>query len=97
MDGFKGDTGQWKIGESSRNNYGVEYYEVNSDNVEGICDVYICELSQEESLANLNLIVAAPELLEALNDMLWEAKNWPDMTMQTMAKAKKAIDKALGI
>lgn len=69
-----------------------------SDSVFGIC--YVCNwMSKKESEANAKLIAAAPELLEALNDLVLASDlssnspvvgNWNEL----IKNAKNAIKKA---
>ena len=87
---FKGTKGEWYMS----NDTGVVIY---SDNLR-FCQ-YITGRTEEEALANAQLIAAAPELLNTLmelHDLLEE--NLPEWYLKGHHnRAEKAINKALGL
>ncbi len=52
-------------------------------------------LDKDEALANMRLILSAPDLLNMLERMLYEAREG-EVTLCTMEHAEKAIAKAKG-
>lgn len=99
---FKGTKGEWFI---------ADEIDVHSDCEEstGIVaqvfdglDTHVSQLNKEKQEANAKLIAAAPELLEALQEIVkMQEDNYGDgmnthMKLRTLCKdAKKAIEKAL--
>lgn len=100
MSDFKGTPGPWKVNTIGKhwNNQSLTHIEVTFG-IDGGC---VCDTVYE--MADANLIAAAPELLEAIQDMLsgWQyirqthgdlyGVGW-DRAEQ---KAKDALSKALG-
>ena len=78
------------------NNPGIE----SSDGVEVVgCGEYLVfgpRNNKEERAANVRLICAAPELLEALQAVLEEVADTGTVSMVTGSKAAAAIDRATG-
>ena len=94
---FKGTKGEWLIEDYSGQGSVIDVFvDVNECEDKQICQVYsldeMCykEFQNEEHKANAQLISSAPELLEALQDLL---KN--GFSIRTTEKAEKAINKAL--
>jgi len=95
MSDFKGTPGPWVVEEDTS---------ITSDRDGFLCEAHGDSTSWDEDQANANLIAAAPELLEALQDML---SGWQYIRSQhgdlygvgwdrAEQKAVSAIAKALG-
>ena len=86
---FKGSKGEWKI--STR--YKDEIITIVSKSA------YICDVDHhEQGEANAKLIAAAPELLEALQELLFVCQHPGDLGLagiDAAANAQIAIEKAL--
>jgi len=97
MDKFEGTRGPWFV--SNEGNLLIR-----DESGLSIVAKYVGYVNDEEEIANANLIAAAPELLEALQDMLsgWEyiRANHGDLYGvgwdRAQNKATSAINKALG-
>jgi len=83
MDKFKGTRGPWFV-----SNEGVLL--VRDESGLSIVAKYIGYPDDDEEVANANLIAAAPDLLEALQDLSSRAEIYVNTS-----KAKEAIAKAL--
>lgn len=72
-----------------------DYEGLGSKDVLVFGKAYPFEMTSE---ANMRLIAAAPDLLEALQEMLNKAykQNWNDQYPDEVSKAQSAISKALG-
>lgn len=90
----------WAVCQEPKNEYwikGVTIGAASPDDSRRICD--LAEFGSDEMRkANGNLIEAAPELLEALQEMVKQFTKTPSTLADTNArvKAHKAIAKALG-
>lgn len=99
MSDFKGTPGPWKVNKigSHWNNQSLEHIEVTFG-MDGQC---VCDTVYE--MADANLIAAAPELLEALQEMVAIVKkntypqpDKPSSTWGRMEAAEAVIARALG-
>lgn len=77
---FKGSKGPWEVVGAGFNNQGT-YYTLNIDWI---------------SKYNADLISAAPDLLEALQEVLYELSTAREVHDGTIRQADEAIAKALG-
>jgi len=109
---FKGTKGNWHIMEKGFNKHGnpnmIQIYATNSD-LEMICEVHndrILHARSQDFKANANLIASAPELLNALYELIqvkeWKEKYGKDehyLKAQPTAwkNAQEVIEKALRI
>lgn len=87
--------GQWRAAHITGNGImgDLDYWEVRSK------DVLVCSLWQRgvgEQQANARLISAAPELLEALEEVMDEISGRIELDSRTRFRVKAAIRKALG-
>lgn len=95
MKEFKGTKGPWAVNIIGQhwNNNSLTHIEVTfGDDGECICDTVY---QQEDA----NLIAAAPDLLEALQDLyisLFNSDQWSKRQLNSFSKARAAIAKALG-
>jgi len=99
MKEFKGTKGNftdgtigWKVNKLGLhyNNPDLEHIEIIwSDDTECVCDTVYKE-------DDAKLIAAAPELLDALNDLYNSIDSCMDLTPAVLEKSRKAINKALG-
>jgi hypothetical protein len=95
---FKGTKGKWKV---SRNNHFLEVKAVNSNKL-GIA-VHLHQMTptietislSEENEANAKLIAAAPELLEALQDLMSQYESKGHLLDYDIDIARQSINKAL--
>lgn len=92
MEEFKGTQGIWAVENVSNPN--GSFYKVKVDNSESICN--ITTRDTERSRLNAQLIAAAPELLEALQNVFVHAKTIINENHSDYKLAVKAINKALG-
>lgn len=88
----KHTTGPWMIGQPDQHPCVVQW-EDNNFVLRTIADCGDGGIPQEEKEANALLIAAAPELLEALCDMV---SDHDDLSDATLAFARAAIAKARG-
>lgn len=92
MDRFEGTRGPWKVRSSTIGSVGTENKLVH------ICmepiDPYLG--MDGEDKANMNLIAAAPELLEALQKMVESYQFEASIDNPALLQARAAIAKALG-
>lgn len=108
MSEFKGTPNEWKV-RNVRNenvqyvNGGVNHTIFKIDIQADLTNKHIVEIRgakqfEKELLANANLIAAAPELLEALQLLLygWENADMQHDVTASFDNAKSAINKALG-
>jgi hypothetical protein len=91
MTEFKGTPGPW-----STDKYGL-CVDSNGNAVQ-FCSLTLAGIAIDEYRANDKLVIAAPELLEALQAMLSKAykQNWNDQYPDEVLKAQAAISKATG-
>lgn len=93
---FKGTGGEWKIGKKLKRGYKFLDAEGSGDQVswESFCRVvtHVDGQEDEEGVANLKLIAAAPKLLEACIEAY---KYMDDGDEPIRGEIKKAIEKAL--
>ena len=66
-----------------------------ADRPEVVADAKYSAMTDEENLANAHLIAAAPDMLEALENLI--KANWPDAIDEAFEQAKSAISKAKGV
>lgn len=104
MKEFKGTPGPWRVGDKD----GIFTSVVHDSEGIGMCPHVLAKVttrysSSEQAIANANLIAAAPELLEALQEMVAIVKKHtypqPDKPSTPYARAEWAesiINKALG-
>ncbi len=112
MSGFKGTPGPWEIMNSTDvfSQLGADSGDgAFADETDGwqICDCAVgltkwagdyAELGYDVRVANAKLIAAAPELLEALLDVLnLQTRGFVVLGEKVSTKAKSAINKALGV
>lgn len=101
---FKGTKGEWDWEENSASQVdGSTCIEVHSGGGPQIAYLqsfvgWGVDYERNAAIANANLIAAAPDLLEALQEMLNKAykQNWNDQYPDEVSKAQAAISKALG-
>lgn len=94
MEKFKGTQGPWvldKDNEVTSNGF-REWTSVRNQSYEDVCALYWHERSE----INANLIAAAPDLLEALQDVLYEISTTREVHDGTIRQADAAISRALG-
>lgn len=98
MKEFKGTPGPWVASKTDRSIGPVSRDDDQSYGM--ILPVAWVEFDGNDAYqqANANLIAAAPDLLEALQEMLNKAykQNWNDQYPDEVSKAQAAISKALG-
>lgn len=92
MSEFKGTKGPWE-------NVGGWVDSTGKDS-KIICAIGSVSMQSEEIQdANANLIAAAPDLLEALQDLYtssFNSSHWSEQQLDSFSKARAAIAKALG-
>jgi hypothetical protein len=79
--------------------FAVQYancFDIQSE--QGYCLNNVLDLEQDDNAeANARLIASAPELLEALQSLLYVAERWADgVQFPSIINAKEAIAKATG-
>lgn len=94
MKEFKGTPGPWELSQKDLDDPTILVYADHG--IQG----HICEMTNfaddYDTEANAKLIAAAPDLLEALQEMLPFAEQFINSNHPTHKKAISAIDKALG-
>ena len=98
MRDFKGTQGEWY---EHREGFSTVY--VESRLRQGVIqEVTACgptEGGSDEQYANARLISAAPDLLEALQELYtasFNSNQWTEQQLKSFGKAQQAINKALG-
>lgn len=97
MKRFEGTPGPWVLDEFDNVVHGNVDGWGRKDSVR-VSGVALPGRVTEEYAANTRLVSAAPDLLEALQEMLNKAykQNWNDQYPDEVSKAQAAISKALG-
>lgn len=100
MEEFKGTPGPWERG-GGENGGGELLVYCNNSLGSAVCDAtsHYSVFDKQTRIANLNLMAAAPELLEALQNLVHaDTHGIKNCTAQVSAieKARAAIAKALG-
>lgn len=98
MSGFKGTPGPWGIDKYGDVTHGNANRRGNRESVK-VCGVSLPGRATEEYKANSMIVAAAPELLEALQELVHaDCHGVRNSSAQVKAlnKAMLAIDKALG-
>lgn len=92
--------GPWAVGPadwmiSQRHGMGYRNFPVRAP---GGCDVatVYCDEDDAEQDANVNLIAAAPDLLDAVEELLIYLADWDDPDNETCQRARAAVAKAKG-
>lgn len=97
MSGFKGTPGPWGIDKYGDVTHGNANRRGNRESVK-VCGVSLPGRATEEYKANSMIVAAAPELLEALLDVLnLQTRGFVVLGEKVSTKAKSAINKALGV
>lgn len=103
MEEFKGTNGEWEIKTGNEEN-GRGKFSITTDesNIATIWDA----VEEEETIHNAKLIAAAPDLLEALQNLIFlhsceqegigNSQPKPSQWFEAVDKAETAIAKALG-
>lgn len=87
MSKFKGTPGPW-VAECDTH--------IQGKSGDGICEVFGDNTSYEEDIRNAKLITAAPDLLEALQNMVSSYEYEASIDNPALLAARAAISKALG-
>jgi len=104
MEGFKGTPGRWSFEHNCASDKDIFCINVIADGCSDICYLQSSEEflpNREQTVANANLIAAAPELLEALIEARvwvqgWNAANESEESYKALVMCNKSIDRALG-
>lgn len=96
MKEFKGTPGPWF---EHREGFSTVYIEarIGGGMIQEVAACGPCDKGSEQQSANANLIAAAPELLEALQETIHEVGHWlSTQKPELKEKIESAINKALG-
>lgn len=99
MKEFKGTPGPWERG-GGKNGGGDLFVYCNNSLGSAVCDAtsHYSVFDKNTRIANLNLIAAAPELLEALQQVKNEVGHFlKHQCPELMSEIDYAINKALGV
>jgi len=96
MNEFKYTRGTWKVSYAGVEKETHIYEKENGDILARIDPIKDSIGTEEEILANMNLIAAAPEMLEALYYVFRPEQACIPLTVDTCKKVQAAIDKAVG-
>ena len=98
MKQFKGTKGEWRIIEKQVPHTGGLILEVHEfqNNLQGCIIGRVTTNNYEARRANAQLIAAAPELLEALQEIILCSDERDSHLLPNFIKAQEAINKALG-